>query len=57
MLVRRGPVLIVGSLEIRKSAQTTCPVTRLHVQVTAAKRGEDNFRIADNRQDPSSQVH
>jgi hypothetical protein len=24
------------------------PVTRLHVQVTAAKRGEDNFRIADN---------
>jgi hypothetical protein len=25
----------------------TCPVTRLHVQVTAAKRGEDNFRIAD----------
>ncbi len=24
------------------------PITRLHVQVTAAKRGEDNFRIADN---------
>jgi len=23
------------------------PITRLHVQVTAAKRGEDNFRIAD----------
>src|SRR5271169_6429037 len=23
------------------------PVTRLHVQVTAAKRGEDNLRIAD----------
>ena len=25
------------------------PVMRLHVQVTAAKRGEDNFRIADNQ--------
>jgi hypothetical protein len=23
------------------------PITRLHVQVTVAKRGEDNFRIAD----------
>jgi hypothetical protein len=23
-----------------------CPSTPLHVQVTAAKRGEDNFRIA-----------
>ncbi len=23
-------------------------ITRLHVQMTAAKRGEDNFRIADN---------
>ena len=23
------------------------PITRLHVQVTAAERGEDNFRIAD----------
>jgi hypothetical protein len=27
--------------------KTTCLVRRLHVQVTAAKRGEDNFRIAD----------
>src|ERR1700730_7581420 len=28
--------------------KSRCPVTRLHVQVTAAKRGEDNFRVADH---------
>jgi len=32
----------------RRSSKLNCPVSRLHVQVTAAERGEDNFRIADN---------
>src|SRR5208282_518869 len=31
----------------RRFVQGEFPITRLHVQVTAAKRGDDNFRIAD----------
>jgi hypothetical protein len=36
------------ALTVQMKFYFTSPARRLHVQVTAAKLGEDNFRIADN---------
>jgi len=42
------PLVNHGKFFVESLVGHQFPITRLHVQVTADKRGEDNFRIADN---------